>query len=65
MVARLKPSVAKENGLLSAWTRAAVIEEHQLEDGTVLEFPSGSVWLDVDFDTKFDWPEYKWPEGSR
>ncbi|KAH8892140.1 hypothetical protein GQ53DRAFT_781371 [Thozetella sp. PMI_491] len=41
---------------LVARLKVTPAEEVHLKDGTVHKFPRGSVWLDVDFDTKFDWP---------
>ncbi|EED13757.1 conserved hypothetical protein [Talaromyces stipitatus ATCC 10500] len=63
-VARLKPEVAESNGMISDWKWFHTAKEFDLGDGTVKQFPQGSIWLDVVFDTKFDWPEYKWPKGS-
>jgi hypothetical protein len=64
VVARLKPEVARKNGMISEWKRFESVNEHKCDDGTVKQFPQGSIWLDVVFDSKFDWPEYTWPDSS-
>ncbi|RAO72896.1 uncharacterized protein BHQ10_008908 [Talaromyces amestolkiae] len=63
-VARLKPEVAAKHGLISEWKWFKSVSEYKCDNGTVVSFPEGSIWLDVVFNLKFDWPEYTWPEGS-
>ncbi|KAI7973212.1 hypothetical protein EIK77_004489 [Talaromyces pinophilus] len=65
VVRRLKPEIAAKHGVMSEWTPISPsVSEYKCDDGTVKKFPPGSIWLDVVFDLKFDWPEYTWPEGS-
>lgn len=63
-VRRLKPEIAAKHGVISEWTPFSPSVSEDRCDGTVKKFPPGSIWLDVVFDLKFDWPEYTWPEGS-
>lgn len=64
VVARLKPEVATKHGVISEWTWFRSVSEYKCDNGTVVTFPEGSIWLNVVFDPEFDWPEYTWPEGS-
>lgn len=59
VVRRLKPELAAKHGVISEWTPDfPSVSEYKCDDGTVKNFPPGSVWLDVVFDLNFDWPEY-------
>ncbi|RGP74499.1 hypothetical protein FLONG3_6058 [Fusarium longipes] len=63
-VARLKEEVARNIGLVSSWTIPSEAQPIKHDDGTMKEFPPGSVVLQQRYDPDFPWPEYKWPEGS-
>lgn len=63
-VVRLKEDVAKANGLVSSWSIVSEPTEQEAPDGTPMEFPEGSVGLQVTYDLDFERPKYQWPEGS-
>ncbi|KAI1262075.1 hypothetical protein F5Y18DRAFT_187548 [Xylariaceae sp. FL1019] len=63
-VARLKEHVAKANGLVNRWTLCGGVRPRKMPDGSLQEFPKGSVTLQLRYDPHFEWPAYKWPEGS-
>jgi hypothetical protein len=63
-VARLKEGVAEEVGLINDWTIPSLARPVEMPDGSLKEFPEGSVQLQLRYDPDFDWPEYRWPEGS-
>ncbi|KAI3325511.1 hypothetical protein HD806DRAFT_449670 [Xylariaceae sp. AK1471] len=63
-VARLKEGVAEKAGLVNGWTIPTPARSSNMPDGSLKEFPEGSVQLQLGYDPDFDWPEYKWPEGS-
>lgn len=63
-VGRLKENVAKEAGLQNRWAFCGNAGPRDLPDGTRKEFPEGSVVFQLYYDPDFDWPPYKWPEGS-
>ncbi|KAI8949420.1 hypothetical protein F4801DRAFT_401358 [Xylaria longipes] len=63
-VARLKDGVAETVGVVNAWSRPSSVSSWEMPDGTEKQFPEGSIQLQLNYDPDFDWPEYKWPEGS-
>ncbi|KAI0534893.1 hypothetical protein GGR58DRAFT_33606 [Xylaria digitata] len=63
-VTRLKRGVAQAAGLMSPWTISSEAHSVNLPDGNEKTFPEGSIDLQARYDPDFDWPEYKWPEGS-
>ncbi|KAI0486980.1 hypothetical protein F4859DRAFT_467827 [Xylaria cf. heliscus] len=63
-VARLKDGLAETVGVVNKWSIPGPVREWDMPDGTKREFPEGSIQLHLDHDPDFDWPEYKWPEGS-
>ncbi|KAI0886886.1 uncharacterized protein GGS22DRAFT_118850 [Annulohypoxylon maeteangense] len=64
-VGRLKEDVGKEVGIRGTnWTFVSESRSRELKDGTMKEFPEGSVSLQHKYDPDFPWPAYKWPEGS-
>ncbi|KAK3311551.1 uncharacterized protein B0T15DRAFT_521844 [Chaetomium strumarium] len=64
-LARLKEGVAEDAGLVNQWTIPTKARSVTMPDGSVKEFPEGSVVLQLLWNPDFPWPEYKWPEGSR
>ncbi|KAF4341853.1 hypothetical protein FBEOM_4169 [Fusarium beomiforme] len=56
-VARLKEDVAKAVGLISSWMIPGKAEPFDLEDGTRIEFPEGSVVLQQRYNPEHPWPE--------
>ncbi|KAI1742452.1 hypothetical protein F4680DRAFT_32740 [Xylaria scruposa] len=63
-VARLKEGLAETAGLVNEWSIPTSVRSWNKPDGTKRQFPEGSIELYLKFDPDFDWPEYKWPEGS-
>ncbi|KAI8627124.1 hypothetical protein F5Y19DRAFT_180003 [Xylariaceae sp. FL1651] len=64
-VARFKEGVAESVGLVNGdWSIPSPARSRRMPDGSLKEFPEGSVVLQTKYDPDFDWPEYKWPEGS-
>ncbi|KAI8964154.1 hypothetical protein F5Y11DRAFT_316778 [Daldinia sp. FL1419] len=61
---RLKGDTASKLGVRNDWVDGEKTERRALPDGTVKEFPIGSVTLSMKIDPDFAWPAYKWPEGS-
>jgi hypothetical protein len=64
VVYRLKPDVARENGLKCAWTFGREAKDVTAPDGRVVEFPKGSKVLQCKYDPGMVVPVYKRPEGS-
>lgn len=60
-VARLKEGLAETVGLVNRWTIPGTAQARNAPEGG---FPEGSISLQLSFDPDFNWPEYKWPEGS-
>ncbi|KAI1377906.1 hypothetical protein F4677DRAFT_413883 [Hypoxylon crocopeplum] len=63
-VARLREGLAEEVGLVNRWAIPSGARPRKLPDGTMKEFPEGSVVLQLRYNPDFPWPPYKWPEGS-
>ncbi|KAI2603740.1 hypothetical protein GGR54DRAFT_455991 [Hypoxylon sp. NC1633] len=63
-VARLKEGLAQEVGLVNRWSIPSTARPRKLPDGTMKEFPEGSVVLQLRYNPDFPWPAYKWPEES-
>ncbi|KAL7619556.1 hypothetical protein AAE478_010096 [Parahypoxylon ruwenzoriense] len=63
-VARLREGVAPRVGLVNRWTIPSAARRRRMPDGSMREFPEGSVVLQLRYDPDFSWPPYKWPEGS-
>ncbi|KAI1207595.1 uncharacterized protein F4807DRAFT_433899 [Annulohypoxylon truncatum] len=65
-VCRLKEDVAKQVGIRTPtdWAFVSAAQPRQQKDGTMKEFPEGSVDIQHKYDPDFAWPPYKWPEGS-
>ncbi|KAI1162526.1 hypothetical protein F5B18DRAFT_623303 [Nemania serpens] len=63
-VARLKEGIADKAGVINRWTIPTEARARKMKDGSMKEFPKGSVVLQLTYNTDFNWPEYKWPEGS-
>lgn len=49
VVVRLKPEVGRKNGMISEWKRFQSVNKYKCDDGTVKQFPQGSIWLDCCF----------------
>jgi hypothetical protein len=63
-VYRLKPDIARSNGLKSGWTSGADAKDVTLPAGTVLKFPEGSKVLQTRYDPETAVPMYERPKGS-
>ncbi|GKU12014.1 hypothetical protein FLAG1_11524 [Fusarium langsethiae] len=63
-LAKVKDDVARATGILPSWTWIQKPEPVEMPDGSEKTFPKGSVTLQQHYDPDFDWPEYKWPDGS-
>ncbi|KAI0867066.1 hypothetical protein F4860DRAFT_17190 [Xylaria cubensis] len=63
-VGRLKDGLAETVGLVNEWTTLSNLRSWNRPDVTKRQFPEGSMELWLKYDPNFDWPEYKWPEGS-
>jgi hypothetical protein len=64
-VARFKEGIAEAAGLAgNRWCYPNPANPRKMPDGSLKEFPEGSVTLAVKYNPDFDWPAYKWPEGS-
>lgn len=61
---RLKPDVARANGLKVKWIPCSDARNVALPDETVLNFPKGSKLLQCQYDTETAVPRYSRPEGS-
>ncbi|KAI1476084.1 hypothetical protein F4774DRAFT_421091 [Daldinia eschscholtzii] len=61
---RLKEEVAREFGVLNQWVDGIETQSREQPDGTVKEFPKGTVRLQLKPDPNVSWPPYKWPDGS-
>jgi hypothetical protein len=64
VVFRLKPDVARENGLKCAWTFGRDAKDVTVPDGRAVEFPKGSKVLQCEYDPRTVVPVYKRPEAS-
>ncbi|TRX90385.1 hypothetical protein FHL15_008750 [Xylaria flabelliformis] len=56
--------LAETVGLVNEWSTLTNLRSWKKPDGTKRQFPEGSIELWLKYDPDFDWPEYKWPEGS-
>ncbi|KAI1757695.1 hypothetical protein F4782DRAFT_139212 [Xylaria castorea] len=63
-VARLKDGLAETVGLVNEWSIPSSVRSRNMPDGTNGQFHEGSIELHLKYNPDFDWPEYKWPEGS-
>jgi len=64
-VARLNEGVAEAVGLVNnKWCYPGPANPRKMPDGSLKEFPEGSVTLALTYNPDFDWPAYTWPEGS-
>jgi hypothetical protein len=64
IVYRLKPEVARLNGLQARWTLGGDAEDVTLPDGTTLKFPDGGKVLQCEYDAETAIPMYERPKGS-
>jgi hypothetical protein len=64
VVYRLKPEVARANGLICAWMFGSEAETVTAPDGKVVKFPEGSKVLQCEYDPETAVPRYERPEGS-